>query len=191
MVRFGSEDRSAGKRTRCMAMSLTLMGVMMATASAQGPVWSDIACGESRLMIAEGFHCRVTEPYTPGGGSRAAYRFYTAATTTAEGTTFLYLMEGLDEQSWIRFSLALPEQLSQSIPLARGGRDWSAVRLYAGSGYALFTSDAGERCVGFRKPGPDRGAGHAWAILGIRCAQKDQSLSDADIASAIEAARAR
>lgn len=100
-------------------------------------------------------------------------------------------MEGLDEQSWIRFSLSLPEQLSQSIPLARGGRDWSTVRLNAGSGYALFTSEKGEHCVGFRKPGPDRGAGHAWAILGIRCAQKDQTLSDADIALAIDAARTK
>jgi len=191
MVRLGSEDRIDGKLTRRLAMSLTLMWAMMTTASAQGPVWSDIACGESRLMIAEGFHCRATEPYTPGGGSHATYRFYTAAMTTAEATTFLYLMEGLDEQSWIRFSLTLPEQLSQSIPLARSGRDWSAVRLNTGSGYALFTSDAGERCVGFRKPGPDRGAGHAWAILGIRCAQKEQALSDTDIVDAIEAARTK
>lgn len=191
MVRLSCEDAFGGKRLRPMAMSFALMGGTIASAWAQDPVWSDIACGESRLVTAEDVHCRVTEPYTPGGGSRAAYRFYIAATTTAEGTSFLYLMEGLDDQSWIRFSVALPEQLSQSIPLARGGRDWSAVRLNAGSGYALFTSETGEHCVGFRKPGPDRGAGHAWAILGIRCARRGQTLSDTDIVSAIEAARTK
>lgn len=191
MVRRSSEDGIDNKLTRRMGVSVALMWATMQPALAQSPIWSDIACTESRLMVAEGFRCRVTEPYNPGGGSRATYRFYTATTAAAEGTTFLYLMEGLDEQSWIRLSLALPEQLSQSIPLARNGRDWSAVRLHAGSGYAQFTAEGGESCVGFRKPGPDRGVGHAWAILGIHCAPTGQALSDTEIVGAIEGARAK
>ncbi len=189
MVRCRSENGTGSRRVMYGGAVIAVICAMLPPTVAQAQVWADIACSESPLVAGDGLHCRASEPYKPGGGSRATYRFYTAATTTTAGASFLYLMEGLDEQSWIRFSVALPEQLSQSVPLARGGRNWSAVRLNAGSGYALFTAEDGTNCVGFRKPGPDRGAGHAWAILGIRCAQKGETLSDADVVDAIEAAR--
>ncbi len=176
---------------RLAGWSVALLLTTLQPALSQDLAWSDVDCSASRLVAADGFRCRATQTYSPGGGSPGAYRFYTATATTGEGTTYLYLMEGVDERSWVRLSRPLTEQLSQSIPLARAATGWSEVRLHAGSGYALFTGGSGESCVGFRKAGPDRGVGHAWAILGIRCAPKGQALGDTDIAAAIESARAK
>ncbi len=169
--------------------TLGLLAMPLQAALAQGLTWSDVACSESRLMVGDGFRCRATDPYSPGNGSGATYRFHTASITNNGGTTYLYLMEGLDARSFIRLSRALPEQLSQSIPLAQSARDWSPVRLHAGTGYALFTAQSGDSCVGFRKAGPDRGGGHAWAILGIHCAPRGQGLEDSAIVGIVEAAR--
>jgi hypothetical protein len=191
MVTHGRENGDARTRMAGIGLSAALLSATMEPALAQDLTWSDVDCGVSRLVAANGFRCRATDPYSPGGSSRATYRFYTATATTAEGTTYLYLMEGIDERSWIRLSRPLPEQLSQSIPLARAATGWSEVRLHAGSGYALFTAESGESCVGFRKAGPDRGAGHAWAILGIHCAPKGQVLGDTEIVGAIESARTK
>ena len=179
--------RTAPARHLCGAF--VLLSMPLQAALAQGLTWSDVACAESRLRVADGFRCRATDPYSPANNSGATYRFHTATVTNDDGTTYLYLMEGLDARSFIRLSRALPEQLSQSIPLAQSGRDWSQVRLHAGSGYALFTAQNGDSCVGFRKAGPDRGGGHAWAILGIRCAAKGQTLGDVEVVGAVEAAR--
>jgi len=175
---------------RHVARTLVLLSMPLQPALAQSPSWTDVACGESRLLVADGFKCRASEPYKPGNGTGAVYRFHTATAMNDGSITYLYLMEGLDGRSFIRLSRAVPEQLSESLPLAQSGRDWSQVRLHAGSGYALFTALGGETCVGFRKAGPDRGGGHAWAILGIHCAAKGQALGDTEIVGAIEAARA-
>lgn len=192
MIAYGCEIRTTTGLKERLAMVFGALCAMMAPAAAQdGSItWSDIACGESRLAVADKFRCRASNPYAPGGGSSATYRFYTA-TSASDGTTYLYLMEGLDRRSWVRLSRPLPEQLSQSIPLAQSGSNWSAIRLHAGSGYALFTAQAGEACVGFRKAGPDRGSGHAWAILGIHCAPKGRTLGDSQVVAVIESARTK
>ena len=176
-------------RARLLQAMSALLVMPRLPALAQALTWSDVPCGDSRLLVADGFRCRATAPYSPDNGRGATYRIHTASATNSEGTTYLYLMEGTDARSVIRLSSAVPEQLSQAIPLAQTGRDWSQVRLHAGSGYALFTAENGDNCVGFRKAGPARGGGHAWAILGIRCAAAGQTLSDTEIVSAIEAAR--
>src|SRR5207344_2586154 len=80
-------------------LALTVVG-MAAMAAQKTYTWSDIACSQSRIAAWPGLKCQTTNVVTTEG-NMGAFRRWSAAGTTSEGYTHLFLWEAQNSTSYM------------------------------------------------------------------------------------------
>jgi hypothetical protein len=149
--------------------------------------WSDINCAESRLAAPAGAKCAATNIVSGGDTARGQFRRWSYSTPTA----FVFVWESLTSEYMYTRATGV-EYIKGISTVARDGREWSEVQRHDGADYYRFKSAAGSDCVGFRRYGPSRSAGHAWIMAGVTCATpRGTPLAQTRITEFIESAKVR
>jgi hypothetical protein len=164
-----------------------LLTCVAAGAEAQEkPIWSDIECGQSKLVAPTGLKCRATQEYS--GGSRLASgsgpngisRDW-AAFGTVNGNRFYYFgKEAISARSSV-FPYVLVDAIRSLSPQGRNATGFSSPEQMDRADYLRFTSAAGAACIAVRKEGPARKLGFEWIVIATECAQSGKSMSGEEL----------
>jgi len=174
-------------KTIILLFALTGFMAIAAAADAQETqVWSDIDCGQSKLVVPAGFKCRATQEYSGGTGTASAgaggrFRRWSASRTVNDVKLYFFLHEAIGTASNITATETLEERVRQLGQ--KTDKNFTPTRPMAGADYVRYESAAGQPCVGIRKYGPSTTGGFRWILVGTRCAQKGKTISDQDISS--------
>lgn len=169
------------------ALAAGVPAAFASTAGAQEtPKWSDIDCGQTKLVTPAGLRCRSTQEYS--GGSRIASGSNAGGSTKEWATlgtvngrrVYYYAKEALAEKSSV-FPYVLVDGIKSLSPQGKGATDFSAPQPAGGGEFVRFTSATGDACVGARKEGPTRKLGFHWILFATECAPKGKAISDGEI----------
>jgi hypothetical protein len=175
-----------------LLLALAGFAAIAAGASAQDThVWSDIDCGQSKLVVPAGLKCRATQEYSGGTGTASAgaggmFRRWSAFGTVNNVRIYYFLHEAIGTGSNVTATETLEERVKQLGQKA--DKNFSPTSPMAGGDYVRYEGPTGQPCVGIRKYGPSTSIGFKWILVGTRCVQKGQTISDQDISSFIATA---
>ncbi|MEK7994679.1 MAG: hypothetical protein AAB403_12815 [Planctomycetota bacterium] len=151
--------------------------------------WSDIDCGQSRLVPIAGAKCRATNVVSGGDGAGGQFQQWSIQGTGSYVNIRLH--EGLAGASYIHTKQTGVEYLKARDSRAKGSPDMGTAARHGDADYYLFKASGGEECVGFRRYGPSRSMGYAWIMGGVMCAPKGSALTPAQANAFIDSARVR
>jgi hypothetical protein len=168
------------------------MIVAMATSLAQTSYgWSDVDCGQSRIVAPQGATCQATNVYTGRDAAGGAGRRHLVRSDSPQGWSLIVISEAVDTGAYIATRTATVDYLKALDKRVIDGSDWSAGTTDGSIQTYTFRSTEGEACVGFRKVGEARSTGHDWLMHGLRCLPKGHEMSPAEIGGFIDSARVR
>lgn len=170
---------------------LLLLGLSFGAAAQETIVWSDIDCGQSKLVVPAGLRCRETNEVgtrgratSTGGG---VTKRWAAFGTQQQVKLYYYVHEVLSMRSFVQVG-QFTEVLRGTSPEAKGGSHMSEPTARGGVDLVTFTGAHGEGCLGIRRLGPSAGKGVAWVLYATRCAPAGRKASNAEIDAFIAAA---
>jgi hypothetical protein len=196
-IKRGGQQMKSQKASRTKRIIFLLFGlaafvsVSTSAFAQETPVWSDVDCAQSKIVAPAGFKCRATQEYYGGQGTASSdaggkFRQWSASATLNNVRLYYFLHEAIGGRSNITATESLEERIKQ---LGRkADKNFSQTLPMAGGDYVRYEGPAGQPCVGIRKYGPSTSIGFRWIMAGTRCAQKDKTISDQDIASFIASA---
>jgi hypothetical protein len=163
-----------------IVLLLALAGFKAIAADAnaqQTNVWSDIDCGQSKLVVPAGLKCQETQEFSGGTGTASAgaggmFRRWSAFGTVNNVKLYYFLHEAIGTGSNVTATETLEERVRQVGQ--KTDKNFTPTSPMAGGDYVRYESAAGQPCVGIRKYGPSTSIGFNgswWALAVFRKAR--------------------
>ena len=161
-------------------VSCSLVAFLLAvTASATTMTyqWSDIDCGQSRIVAQPGSACEATNVVTMEGNI-GEFRKWSTDGETSEGYVHVFLWEAQNSFSYLMVDEITADFLKWVHVNGQFVTRFSPVARYHDVDYTTFRDDKEQRaCAGFRRTGSARRGGYDWIMGGILCAPAGKNLN--------------
>jgi hypothetical protein len=181
-------------RLSSLLASLALIAASTVSASSQSKsyTWSDIDCGESRIVAWRGLKCRATNVVT--NESRiGAFRQWAAFGWGPNGYyVHVFLWEAENAFSYVSAEETTADFVKWMFENGKSVSHMSTVGRYKDADYVSFRDGKdGRNCTGFRRLGAFQRGGYESVTGGVLCAPQGSIVTDADISLFIDSVRLR
>lgn len=182
-----------------LTMSVALVITFVAGARAQETrKWTDIDCGQSKIVAASHLKCRSTQVYS-GSNSRIAdanaggqfQRWISYGTDRDGGRVFYFASEAISNGSSTRPTATLEDVVRGFNSEYKTSTGFTPLARMSGGDYQRFTNPKGEACMAIRKLGDSRSIGYRWLIVAGKCMPPGSALTDGDIEKFLEGTQFR